>query len=240
MREKFAFRHHAQGTAPVAERNQPIPDITIFRMHSNANFVAVKIRRRDMIFDVSEERTAHRKVRRLVQLKQARQHPTETTSVEDKPGVDGILLALGASHSNAWTSALEIYRQHFVPVTYFDSLPLDFQRQYMIEAGARHLVGGPPTVGILVAKIEFGVLLAAREGGAVLYLKTGVVHGLEHAGLFEILHALRQQAFADAKTRKLFPFKHQDLYSAPLQQGAGKGTRRSGADDQNFHSHFRL
>jgi hypothetical protein len=90
------------------------------------------------------------------------------------------------------------------------ALPLRFERQQVIEACSRHLIGVTPAVGKLVAKIELGVLLATPEGSAVFDLKPGALHRAKHAGLLQILHALRQETFADAKARKLFALKQQN------------------------------
>jgi len=90
------------------------------------------------------------------------------------------------------------------------ALPLRFERQQLIEARPRHLISITPTGGKLVVKIEFRVLLTTPEGRAVLDLKTGALHRAEHARLFKIFHALRQQTLADAKTWKLITLNHQN------------------------------
>src|SRR4030095_14308691 len=91
------------------------------------------------------------------------------------------------------------------------------------------------TFRMFIAKIECRVLFAAHEGGAVLELEACLYHRPQHASLFEVFHALRQQAFADAKARKLFTLEHQHLPALLTQQSSRYRASRPGANDQNFH-----
>jgi hypothetical protein len=88
---------------------------------------------------------------------------------------------------------------------------------------------------MFIVKIECRVLFAAHEGGAVLELEACLYHRPQHAGLFQVFHALRQQAFADAKARKLFTLEHQHLPALPTQQSSRYRAGRPGANDQDFH-----
>src|SRR6266404_5272754 len=103
----------------------------------------------------------------------------------------------------------------------------------MIEPSALHLIRCRPTFRMFIAKIECRVLFSAREGGPVLELETCLYH--QHAGLFQIFHALRQQAFANAKARKLFTLEHQYLSALLTQQRSRYRSGRPRANDQNFH-----
>ena len=209
--EKIVFRHDADRTTTVGERNQPVPYIPMFRMDRNANLVAVESRRRNAIFNMGKNRPAHGEIRRGFQLQQSRQNAAETARVEDKSGFDGIFVALRVFHGNARLVTVDIDRNHFMPIAYFGALALSLYSQHMVEARALYLISSAPTFRMLIAKIEIRVIFAAHEGGAVLELEAGLDHGPQHPCLFQIFHALRQQTLADGKTRKLFTFKHQHL-----------------------------
>ena len=121
-----------------------------------------------------------------------------------------------------------------MPVAHIGALARRFIGQHLIEGGALHLIRGAPAGRMLFAEIECRVAVAAHEGGAVLVLKAGFDHCLQHAGFFDVLHALRQQAFADRETRKLLAFQHDHAAPMAAQQRGGNGARGTRADDNDF------
>ncbi len=66
---KFVGRaDHADGTAVVAEGNQPNPHVAVLRIGGNQDFVAVEFRVGDVVVDVREMRLARRQVRGRFQV----------------------------------------------------------------------------------------------------------------------------------------------------------------------------
>ncbi len=112
--------------------------------------------------------------------------------------------------------------------------------QDLVEGGAFDLVGRAPAIGMLVAEIIGGRLVAMDEIRAVLVLETGLDHGPQHAGLLQIRHALRQQALADRKTRKVLPLEHEHLLPSLSQQGGRDGSGGARADDGHVHVFRRI
>ena len=93
-----------------------------------------------------------------------------------------------------------------------------FVDQDFIETGTLHIERGGRAGGEFIGEFEAGVALAPREGEAVFILKAEAgLHGGQEAGLMQQLYAMRQQALADNKTRKMLLFHHTNIES-PLVQ----------------------
>src|SRR5215212_8483265 len=103
----------------------------------------------------------------------------------------------------------------------------------MIERSAFDLVGCAPSGRELVAEIELRALAATDKYRTVLELKPALLDSAQHAGFFQILHALRQQAFADAKARELFALEHQ--YPASLATKQRRRQRSGGPGTDYYH-----
>ena len=85
-----------------------------------------------------------------------------------------------------------------------------------------------------VTKIEGAVLLAPCECRAVFKLETGCLHRLQHAGFFDEIEAMGQQAFANRKAREVLALNDQHIVAVTFEQGRGDGARRPGTNDDNL------
>jgi len=85
-----------------------------------------------------------------------------------------------------------------------------------------------------VAEVEIRIALAPAEGRAVLGLEARGAHRLKHAGFLNEVQAVRKQAFADGKARKALALDDQYIVTLALEQRAGDGAGRPGADDHDF------
>lgn len=89
--------------------------------------------------------------------------------------------------------------------------------QQLVEIGALHLKGGRLAGAEGVTKIEGAVVLAPGEGGAVLQLEPGGVDRIEHAGFFDEVQAVTQQALADGKPWEVLAFDDQHIVALALE-----------------------
>src|SRR5450830_1475080 len=231
--EEGGFRHHPDGAATVRKWNQPVPDVVVLGMYGDANLVAVELRIADAIGDMREISAAQRKTGRTLEIEQAGEHAAETAGVEDEAGFDRVFAAIGIAHLRARTFTFQINCGHALAIAYLGALQFSLLRQQMIEVGALHLIGRAPSGGMLVAEIERSLAFAADEGCAILELEAVFHDGLQHAGLFQIGHALRQQTLTDGKARKLLALDDEYLMAATAQQSGGNCTGRACADDQD-------
>ena len=69
------------GAAVVAERNQPNPDIAMFRMRVDQDFVAVEFWAGDVVVDMREVGLARRQLGRAFQVQKAGQDATVTAGI---------------------------------------------------------------------------------------------------------------------------------------------------------------
>ena len=88
-----------------------------------------------------------------------------------------------------------------------DALFLRFVGEQLIERGARHVESRITPRRELVRKIEFAVVAAVHERRAVLVLKAGSFHRVEHAGLGNEIQAVREQALAYREPWELLRFE---------------------------------
>jgi len=106
--------------------------------------------------------------------------------------------------------------------------------QQFVEVRALDLKGRWLALGECVAEIKGAVVLAPGKRGAGFQLETGCIHRIEHAGFFDEVQAMGQQAFADGKARKMLAFDDQHIMPFALEQRGGDGARRAGANDHNL------
>lgn len=106
--------------------------------------------------------------------------------------------------------------------------------QQFVEVGALHLERGRLAVGEGVAKIKRAVALAPGKRSAGLALEPGGVDGVEHAGFFDEVQAMAEQAFADGKPWEVLTLDYQHVVPFALEQGGGDGARGACADDHDL------
>ena len=97
--------------------------------------------------------------------------------------------------------------------------------QNLVETVALDVKGMAGAGGGFFVEIEAGVALAPGKGGAVFVLEAdAVLHRVGHAGFFQNLDGVRQQALADNEARKVLFFQYADMVAAAGKQGGGNCT----------------
>nr|CUV27378.1 conserved protein of unknown function [Ralstonia solanacearum] len=236
--EKAGFCHAADRRAAVCERDHPIPDIAPLGMDGDADLVAVGHAGRQGILYVREKGRAQRHAGRCLKVQQAGQHASESAGIQDEPGVHGVgVTGFGLDLKHRRVAGL--HGAHAVAEAYVRALIGRAVDQDLVKGGTFDLVGRSPAIGVFVAEVKSGGLVAMDKIRAVLVLETGLDHGAQHAGLLQIRHALRQQALADRETRKMLPFEHEHLLPSLSQQGGSDGSGGARANDGYVHG-FRM
>ncbi|MNV41669.1 hypothetical protein D3C71_1333110 [compost metagenome] len=232
-REKLGRGHHALRAAAIRERNGPEPYVRVLRVHADQNLLAIDVLRIDAVLDMREQRAAHRKVRRCLQRQQPGQHAAKAAGIEQELGLHLVFAAFGVARGDTGPGAAHIRGQHGVAITDFGAGLGGGIGQHLVKIAALHLVGRAPAGRELVAEIKGRARLALGKGRAVLVLEAGLYHSLQEPGLFEVSHALRQQAFANRKAWKELLLQDQHPASLLAQQTCGHGPRGAGTNDEN-------
>ncbi len=90
--------------------------------------------------------------------------------------------------------------------------------EQFVELAALHLKGRRLAVAERIAEVEIAVLLATREGCAILGLETGGLHGLKHPGFFDEVQAMAEQALTDGEARKQLALDDQHVMALAFEQ----------------------
>ena len=114
-----------------------------------------------------------------------------------------------------------------MPVADLDALQLGLISQHLVKVSALDLKRGGFAVAEGVAKIEGAVTVAPGKGRPVFKLETSGLNGVEHAGFFDEVDAVRQQTLANGETRKMLAFDDHDIVTFAFEQGGGNRTRWS-------------
>jgi len=205
----FLGRHYAHGAAAVAERDGPEPDVALGRVGRHEDLGAVEAWVFDAVLDMAEHRLAQREIRRRFQVQQARQDATVAAGVEHELGFDVVLAAVLPAHMQVVGFTAEIHADDGFAVTDVDALQRRLIGQQLVELAALHLEGGRFAVAERIAEIKRTVALAPGECGTGFHLETRGLHGVEHAGLFDKVDAVRQQAFTDRKAWEMLALDNQ-------------------------------
>lgn len=208
-------------------------------MHDDLNLIAIEGPRGAAVGDVREHGIAHGKVGRRFELQEPRQRARKTAGIEHEARLHVVLFAgVGTRANHRRLSGGG--RNHFHAVTNFDPLPPRFVRQQFVEVRALHLERRAAARREAVAEIEIAVVVAADERCAVLELESGCFHCRQHAGFFDEIQAVHQQAFADREARKMLAFEHEHVPTATLQQGRSDRAGRARTDDDDIAPLYRL
>ena len=203
-------------------------------MGGDEDLFTVERRVVDVIFDMGEHGLTHREIRRCFEVEQARQHAAVAAGVQDEIGFDAVLAAIFAAHIELWFRLIEIDADNRIAITDFRTLQCCLIGQQLVEIGALHLERGRLAGGESVAKIEGAVALAPGKRRAGLALEPGGVDGVEHAGFFNEVQAVAEQAFADGEAWEVLALEHQHIVALALEQGSGDSTGRAGTDDHDL------
>ena len=190
---------------------------------------------------MGEHRLAHREVGGCLKVEQAWKHAPITTGVEDEVGFNRVAAAVFAFDLQLRFGPFNVGGDDGLAVTDFNALQRGLIGQQLVEVAPLYLKGGGFAVAERVAKIEGAVLLAPGECSTVFDLKTRGLHSLQHAGFFEKIDAMRQQAFANRETRKVLALDDQHIVTFALEQGRSNRTRRPGTDHYHlttFHFYY--
>ena len=190
---------------------------------------------------MGEHRLAYRETGGRLEVEQARQYASVTAGVEDKVGLDLITAGVFAYNLQQRFAALDIDCGHGFAIADFDALQCGLVGQQLVEIGALDLERGRLAIAEGVTKIEGAVLLAPGKGSAVLELKTGGLHRLEHAGFFDEIQAVRQQAFADGEAREVLALDDQYIMAFAFEQGSRDCTGGPGTNHHHlttFHIYY--
>ena len=185
-------------------------------MGGDKNFAAVEARVLDMVFNVGEHRLAHREIRRCFKVQQARQHPAVTAGIEHEFGLEVVFAAILAAHMQVTAFAGEIDADDGFAVADVHALQGGLVSQQFVEFAPLHLEGGGLAVAERVTEIKRAVALAPGECGPGFYLETRGLHGVEHAGFFDKVDAVRQQAFADREPWEMLTLDNQYIMPVTL------------------------
>ena len=190
---------------------------------------------------MGEHRLTHREIRRRFQVKQARQHAAIAAGVEDEIGFDLIAAAVFALDLQPRFGPLNVSGDHGVAVADLNPLQRGLVGQQFVEIGALYLKGGGFAVAERVAKVERADVIAPGEGRAVFQLETRGLYGVQHAGFFDEIDAMRQQAFADGETREVLALDDQHIVTVAFEQGRRDRAGRPGTNHHHlttFHFYY--
>ncbi len=208
-------------------------------MGGDKDLAAVEARMFDTVLDVGEHRLAQREVRRRLQVQQAWQHAAVTAGVEDEAGLDVVFATVFAAYMQVAVAGGKIHPDQGLTVTDLYALQRCLIGQQLVEVGALDLEGRGLAVAERVTEIKGAVALAPGKRGTGFQLETGGVDGLEHAGFFDKVDAVGQQALADGKTREVLALDDQYIMPVTLEQRGRNGTGRAGTDHHDLAAfHF--
>jgi len=154
------------------------------------------------LFHMREEGHAAIHGGRVLQAKQFHQRAAVAAAVDEEAAGEAVLVAFVPGDELNAFGMLQIHAQRFMSEVDFSARALCFLRQYIVEVVARNLPGPGPAGREVLPEGQIELFAVAVEARATL---DGVVLGLQrgqHAGLFPMAHAQRQQALADDEARE--------------------------------------
>ena len=122
-----------------------------------------------------------------------------------------------------------------MPEAHFHALFGGFVNQDFVKHFAAHLEHRARPGGEFVGEIKRGAAAAPCECRAVFKLKAFFgAHSIGKTCFFQHFHAVRQQALANHKARKMLFFQHAYFEALFVQQGGGNRAGWACADDGNI------